>query len=69
MLLAASAPRDYRVFAGVIDLEHWPAWGRLLFKAFGGQACDNRQWPDVDTWAEEIADKLRAPDSGSRGST
>jgi menaquinone-dependent protoporphyrinogen IX oxidase len=25
-------PRDYRVFAGVIDLDHWPAWGRLLFK-------------------------------------
>ena len=19
-------PRDYRVFAGVIDLDHWPAW-------------------------------------------
>ena len=31
-------PRDYRVFAGVIDLDHWPAWGRLLFKAFGGHS-------------------------------
>src|SRR5687768_13978827 len=31
-------PRDYRVFAGVIDLDHWPAWGRLLFKALGGHA-------------------------------
>jgi menaquinone-dependent protoporphyrinogen oxidase len=48
-------PRDYRVFAGVIDLDHWPAWGRLLFKALGGHAGDNRQWPDIDAWAERIA--------------
>ena len=54
-------PRDYRVFAGVIDLDHWPAWGRILFKAFGGHAGDNRQWPDIDAWAEEIARELRAP--------
>ena len=55
-------PRDYRVFAGVIDLDHWPAWGRLLFKALGGHAGDNRQWPDIDAWAEEIAHELRAQD-------
>jgi len=52
-------PRDYRVFAGVLDLEHWPAWGRLLFKAFGGHAGDNRRWPDIDEWADEIARELR----------
>jgi menaquinone-dependent protoporphyrinogen oxidase len=55
-------PRDYRVFAGVIDLDHWPAWGRLLFKALGGHAGDNRQWPDIDAWAEQIAHELRAQD-------
>jgi menaquinone-dependent protoporphyrinogen oxidase len=54
-------PRDYRVFAGVIDLDHWPAWGRLLFRAFGGRAGDNREWPDIDAWAAEIAQELRAP--------
>ena len=53
-------PRDYRVFAGVIDLDHWPAWGRLLFKAFGGHAGDNRQWPDIEAWAETIGHDLRA---------
>jgi menaquinone-dependent protoporphyrinogen oxidase len=53
-------PRDYRVFARVIDLDHWPAWGRLLFKALGGHAGDNRQWPDIDAWAEKIAQELRA---------
>ena len=56
-------PRDYRVFAGVIDLDHWPAWGRLMFKALGGHAGDNRQWPDIDAWAKGIAQELRAPDS------
>ena len=56
-------PRDYRVFAGVIDLDHWPPWGRLLFKALGGHAGDNRQWPDIDAWAETIARALRNPDS------
>jgi menaquinone-dependent protoporphyrinogen oxidase len=55
-------PRDYRVFAGVIDLDHWPAWGRLLFKALGGRAGDNRQWPDIDSWAEEISREIRSQD-------
>ena len=55
-------PRDYRVFAGVIDLDHWPAWGRLLFKALGGHAGDNRQWPDIDAWAEKISREIRVHD-------
>jgi menaquinone-dependent protoporphyrinogen oxidase len=52
-------PRDYRVFAGVIDLDHWPAWGRLLFKALGGHDGDNRHWPDIDAWAAEISRQIR----------
>jgi menaquinone-dependent protoporphyrinogen oxidase len=52
-------PREYRVFAGVIDLDHWPAWGRLLFKAFGGRAGDNRDWPEIDSWAAHIGDQLQ----------
>ena len=55
-------PRDYRVFAGVIDLDHWPAWGRLLFKALGGHAGDNRQWPDIEAWAEKISHEIRVHD-------
>jgi len=53
-------PRDYRVFAGVIDLDHWPAWGRLLFKALGGHAGDNRHWPDIEAWAEKISHEIRS---------
>ena len=41
-------PRDYRVFAGVIDLDHWPAWRRLLFKALGGHAGDHRPMLERD---------------------
>ena len=52
-------PRDYRVFAGVIDLDHWPAWGRLLFMALGGHQGDNRHWSDIDAWADGIAKALR----------
>ena len=52
-------PRDYRVFAGVLNLDHWPAWGRLLFKAFGGHDGDNRQWPDIEAWADHIAQEIR----------
>jgi menaquinone-dependent protoporphyrinogen oxidase len=57
--------RDYRVFAGVIDLDNWPAWGRLMFKALGGRAGDNRSWHDIDAWAEEIAYALTRELSGS----
>jgi len=52
-------PHQYRVFAGVIDLDHWPSWGRLLFKAFGGRAGDNRDWPEIDAWAADISDQLQ----------
>ncbi len=51
-------PRDYRVFAGVIDLTHWPAWARLLFQALGGRDGDNRTWPDIDEWADQIGRTL-----------
>ena len=43
-------------------LDQWPAWGRLLFKALGGHAGDNRYWPDIDAWAERIAQDLRTQD-------
>jgi hypothetical protein len=46
------------VFAGVIDLEHWPGWARLLFQALGGHDGDNRSWPDIDAWADQIAHAL-----------
>jgi menaquinone-dependent protoporphyrinogen oxidase len=51
-------PRDYRVFAGVIDRHQWPFLSRLFFYTFGGRFGDNRDWADIDAWAEGIAGTL-----------
>ena len=59
-LRKAIDPRDYRVFAGVIDRHQWPLFSRLFYYALGGHLGDNRQWPDIDAWAEGIARALRA---------
>jgi menaquinone-dependent protoporphyrinogen oxidase len=56
-------PRGYRVFAGVIDRQRWPGPSRLLYRALGGRFGDNRDWPEIDAWAQEIAGALR----GGRG--
>lgn len=59
-VLAVVRPRGYRVFAGVIDLRRWPAPSRLLFRLLGGRDGDNRDWADVDAWAQEISRALTA---------
>ena len=56
----AIQPRDYRVFAGVIERRQWPARARLLFHALGGRLGDNRDWPAIDAWAEGIGRALDA---------
>jgi menaquinone-dependent protoporphyrinogen oxidase len=53
-------PRDYRVFAGVIERSRWPFVSRLFFRTVGGRFGDNRNWPEIDAWAEDIALALRA---------
>lgn len=57
-LTAALRPRGYRVFAGVVDAKSWPLYGRLLLRALGGRAGDDRDWPDIDAWADEIGAAL-----------
>jgi menaquinone-dependent protoporphyrinogen oxidase len=52
-------PRDYRVFAGLIDRHQWPFASRLFHHALGGRLGDNRDWPEIDAWAEGIAESLR----------
>jgi menaquinone-dependent protoporphyrinogen oxidase len=51
---SAIRPRDYRVFAGVIDGIGWPRIVRGLVKLLG-VAGDRRDWADIDTWADGIA--------------
>ena len=57
-LREAARPRDYRVFAGVIRREQWPLPSRMLYHAFGGHLGDNRDWADIDAWADGIAAAL-----------
>ena len=57
-LRAALRPRDYRVFAGVVDRGTWPLPARLLFHAFGGRFGDRRDWEAIDDWARAIAAEL-----------
>lgn len=59
--LAATRPRDYRVFAGVIDAESWPLYGRLFLRMFGGRVGDDRDWPSIVRWARQIAAALGTP--------
>lgn len=60
-LRAAVDARGYRVFAGLIDRERWPGWSRLLFRVLGGRFGDNRDWPEIEAWADEVAAALPAP--------
>ena len=52
---SAVRPREYRVFQGVIHKHQWPFWSRVLFHAFGGRFGDHRDWPVIETWADQIA--------------
>jgi menaquinone-dependent protoporphyrinogen oxidase len=57
-------PRDYRVFAGVIDRHQWPFLSRLFLWALGGRLGDNRDWREIGAWAESIARALQVPAAG-----
>lgn len=63
-LRRALRPRDYRVFAGVIDRRQWPWGSRLFFHALGGRLGDNRDWEQIDEWARRIADALAPQPDG-----
>jgi menaquinone-dependent protoporphyrinogen oxidase len=60
-LRSAIQPREYRVFAGVIERHQWPLWSRVFFHALGGRLGDNRDWPEIDAWASSIGHALRTP--------
>ena len=55
---AAIHPQDYRVFAGAIERHQWPLPSRLFYLALGGRFGDNRDWPEIDAWAQSIARTL-----------
>ncbi len=51
--------RGHRNFAGVIDGAHWGLPGRVFMAILRGKRGDHRNWPAIDTWADEIAAELR----------
>ena len=53
-------PREYRVFAGVIDRHRWPSLSRLFYHSLGGHLGDNRDWPAIEAWADTIRQALRS---------
>ncbi len=59
-------PREYRVFAGVIDRHQWPFLSRLFYHSLGGHLGDNRDWPAIEGWAQGISHALRSIDAQLR---
>jgi menaquinone-dependent protoporphyrinogen oxidase len=52
--------REHRSFAGAVERMHWNLGGHLFLKTFGGNYGDHRDWSDIDTWADRIAEQLQA---------
>jgi menaquinone-dependent protoporphyrinogen oxidase len=59
-------PRDHRVFFGAFDPRKLGLAHRLMWKLFGKRGKkllpegDFRDWNDVETWASDIAEALKA---------
>lgn len=52
------APREHRVFAGVVVVDGLPLWGKLFWRAIGGRPGDHRDWPAIDRWSADVAAAL-----------
>ncbi|KAF5990752.1 flavodoxin domain-containing protein [Streptomyces sp. WAC00263] len=50
--------RDHRLFSGVVERDHLPRRGRILFRTAGGRFGDFRDWDAIDDWASGIAGEL-----------
>ncbi|MGY1737530.1 flavodoxin domain-containing protein [Geodermatophilus sp. SYSU D00684] len=58
-LPAGFAPRDHRVFGGIVVLSGAPVWGRLSWRLVGGRPrLDHRDWPAIEAWAAGIATEV-----------
>lgn len=58
-LAAISDLRGHRFFAGAIKRGDWPGIGRIVFRLMGGRYGDARDWSDIATYADGIADQCR----------
>jgi menaquinone-dependent protoporphyrinogen oxidase len=62
-ILAATSPREHRVFAGRLDKTNLTFAERALVFAFRAAEGDFRDWKAVAEWADTIADALSPRDS------
>jgi menaquinone-dependent protoporphyrinogen oxidase len=62
---ARTQARDHRVFAGRLDRDDLGFAERLILSALRAPEGDFRPWPDIRTWAAEIAQTLSAPAGAS----
>jgi len=51
--------RGHRLFAGVVVTDGVPLAGRVFWRAVGGHPGDQRDWPAIDRWADDVAAELR----------
>ncbi|MEU6536365.1 flavodoxin domain-containing protein [Streptomyces sp. NPDC047000] len=63
-LAAPITVRAHRLFSGVIRPGHLNRTGRLRFRLMGCRYGDHRDWPEIDTWADQIAAFLPHPSPG-----
>ena len=61
-ILAATSPREHRVFAGRLDKTNLTFAERALVFAFRAAEGDFRDWTVVAEWADAIADALSGRD-------
>jgi menaquinone-dependent protoporphyrinogen oxidase len=59
-------PQGTHLFSGVLSKQHFPAAGRAALRLAGGRYGDFRDWPEIDTWAMSIADRLHGATSDNR---
>ena len=57
------APREHRVFGGVLDMRGVPLRARLFYLLIGTRAGDHRDWPAIEAWARNVGAAIvtRAP--------
>jgi menaquinone-dependent protoporphyrinogen oxidase len=53
-------PRGHRLFSGVARAEDFPRWVGVLFRSVSARFGDMRDWGQIEGWANEIAQDLRA---------
>ncbi|MFJ8743335.1 flavodoxin domain-containing protein [Embleya sp. NPDC127516] len=51
---------EHHVFAGALDKDDLPWFGRNLYRMLRGHYGDYRDWGEIDAWADDIARTLRA---------